>query len=133
MMTIPGPPTLLDDLFDGLLRDESHTAVLPEVLLEDRDPQRCVAPIYALRHALGQDVIETVPGRGYRLLADVSEIDDEATGELFLEGPPSSSWVHPRIRAPARRARPLRRSAPSMPLESSKSLVMPGGTHGSIR
>src|SRR5580692_4587064 len=29
-----------------------------------------------LRHVLGEDVIETVVGRGYRLLADVSEIDD---------------------------------------------------------
>jgi DNA-binding winged helix-turn-helix (wHTH) protein len=33
-----------------------------------------------LRHALGRDFIETVPGRGYRFLADVSETDDEGYG-----------------------------------------------------
>ncbi len=41
-----------------------------------------------LRRVLEDDVIETVPGRGYRLLADVSEVDEERiglAGKPFLE------------------------------------------------
>jgi DNA-binding winged helix-turn-helix (wHTH) protein len=34
-----------------------------------------------LRHVLGENVIETVPGRGYRFLADISEIDDARDGK----------------------------------------------------
>jgi DNA-binding winged helix-turn-helix (wHTH) protein len=37
--------------------------------------------IYHLRHALGENLIETVAGRGYRFLADVSEVDSARNGK----------------------------------------------------
>jgi DNA-binding winged helix-turn-helix (wHTH) protein len=44
--------------------------------------------MHNLRHVLGKDVIETVVGRGYRFLADVSEIDDARNGKgLAGKGP----------------------------------------------
>ena len=45
-----------------------------------------------LRKVLGEDIIETVVGRGYRLMADVSEIDEARTGN-GLAGKPSREFV----------------------------------------
>ena len=45
-----------------------------------------------LRSVLGEDVIETVVGRGYRFLSDVSEIDD-AGNENRLAGRPALELV----------------------------------------
>jgi DNA-binding winged helix-turn-helix (wHTH) protein len=41
-----------------------------------------------LRHALGEEVIETVVGRGYRFLADVSEADETGIEEVLAGKPP---------------------------------------------
>jgi DNA-binding winged helix-turn-helix (wHTH) protein len=37
--------------------------------------------VHDLRHVLGEDVIETVTGRGYRFMVDVSEIDEARNGK----------------------------------------------------
>jgi DNA-binding winged helix-turn-helix (wHTH) protein len=44
--------------------------------------------VYDLRRVLGEDVIETVVGRGYRFLADVSEIAETRTGNGLAGKPP---------------------------------------------
>jgi DNA-binding winged helix-turn-helix (wHTH) protein len=44
--------------------------------------------VYDLRRVLGEDVIETVVGRGYRFLADVSEIDEVGDGKALAGKPP---------------------------------------------
>jgi DNA-binding winged helix-turn-helix (wHTH) protein len=54
-----------------------------------------------LRHVLGEDVIETVAGRGYRFLADVSEIDDERKGKWLAAEPPLELVRTPQSRSPS--------------------------------
>jgi hypothetical protein len=44
--------------------------------------------MYHLRHVLGKDLIETVVGRGYRFLTDVSEIDNARSGKRLSEKRP---------------------------------------------
>ena len=41
-----------------------------------------------LRRVMGENVIETVVGRGYRFLPDVSDVDDTRSGEAVGGGPP---------------------------------------------
>jgi DNA-binding winged helix-turn-helix (wHTH) protein len=48
--------------------------------------------VHDLRQVLGEDVIETVLGRGYRFLVDVSEIDEARNGK-GLAGKPSLELV----------------------------------------
>jgi DNA-binding winged helix-turn-helix (wHTH) protein len=44
--------------------------------------------VHDLRHVLGEHVIETVTGRGYRFLVDVSEIDEARNGKGLAGKPP---------------------------------------------
>jgi DNA-binding winged helix-turn-helix (wHTH) protein len=57
--------------------------------------------VYDLRRVLGEDVIETVVGRGYRFLADVSEIDDERKGKWLAAEPPLELVRTPQSRSPS--------------------------------
>jgi|HubBroStandDraft_1064217.scaffolds.fasta_scaffold02448_2 DNA-binding winged helix-turn-helix (wHTH) protein len=50
--------------------------------------------VYDLRRVLGEDVIETVVGRGYRFQVDVSEIDEVHNGK-GLAGKPPLELVRP--------------------------------------
>jgi DNA-binding winged helix-turn-helix (wHTH) protein len=47
--------------------------------------------IHDLRHALGDDVVETVPGRGYRFVADVRSVDGEALPDASAAATAESS------------------------------------------
>jgi DNA-binding winged helix-turn-helix (wHTH) protein/Flp pilus assembly protein TadD len=74
---------------DVVSKDVLMQAVWPNTFVEEANVGQ---NIFILRRALGETVqdhryIVTIPGRGYRFVADVREISEGANGEAALENP----------------------------------------------
>lgn len=100
---------LLDNRDRVMSKDDLLAAVWPGRIVEENNLSQAIS---ALRRALGTDVgdhryIVTMPGRGYRFVADVVEGDDEQFDDSSQTGthtPPLAEATAPRRRVDRRRA-----------------------------
>src|SRR5215471_3011631 len=64
---------LIESNGDIVEKDELMQALWPDSFVEEAN---LTQNIYTLRKALGGDYIQTIPRRGYRFVADVTEADN---------------------------------------------------------
>lgn len=85
-------------------KDKLMQRIWPDAVVEENNLAQCVS---ALRKALGEDprehrYIATVPGRGYRFVASVRELDEEEAERVINERPADGAAA-PTASSPAKR------------------------------
>ena len=93
-------------------KDELMRRIWPDTVVEENNLAQCVS---ALRKALGEDPHEhryvvTVPGRGYRFVASIRELDEEEAERVSQERPAASDDAIAEARPALSAASPIRES-----------------------
>src|SRR5215471_15092693 len=69
-----------------LEKDELMKAVWPDTVVEEANLANNISILRKTLNQNGQQIIETVPKRGYRFVANVKKVEEEST-EQIIQGP----------------------------------------------